>query len=127
MKADSFPQVRAGCTGSNLEPSDRLWKPVILRLREPGEAQALEDLRSQGIIRVVHDSLKAQLEDLARIRHPQSKLAREEMANAVQALLGGVEPGQYGCWVFFPWSGHLVHLLDAAEFSEVRFNRNRNK
>ncbi|HEY5958447.1 MAG TPA: ThiF family adenylyltransferase [Polyangiaceae bacterium] len=33
----------------------------------------------------------------------------------------------YGAWIHYPWSRRLVHVLDEAEFIEVRTNRNRPK
>jgi hypothetical protein len=39
----------------------------------------------------------------------------------------GLPPEEYGVWVYYPWSYRLVHLLDEAEFAQVRTDRNRNK
>ncbi|MBP2579529.1 hypothetical protein J3A78_007666 [Streptomyces sp. PvR006] len=36
-------------------------------------------------------------------------------------------PGAYGRWVWYPWSGRLVHVLPEAEFRLVRTDRNRDK
>ncbi|MGB1031398.1 MAG: ThiF family adenylyltransferase, partial [Flavobacteriales bacterium] len=39
----------------------------------------------------------------------------------------GVEPADYGVWVYYPWLRKLVHLLDEKEFVECRTNRNKYK
>ncbi|MYV92479.1 hypothetical protein GT350_19965 [Streptomyces sp. SID1034] len=41
-------------------------------------------------------------------------------------MLGG-RPDAYGRWVWYPWSGRLVHVLPEAEFRLVRTDRNRDK
>src|SRR5262249_26193708 len=33
----------------------------------------------------------------------------------------------YGRWVYYPWSGRLVHALPPREFWELRVDRNRHK
>lgn len=50
-------------------------------------------------------------------------MARER----VDAYLGQTPPEEYGVWVYYPWSTRLVHLLDEAEFIELRTNRNKYK
>src|SRR5262249_731915 len=52
----------------------------------------------------------------------QSKLDAE-----IQATLAGALLHDYGRWVYYPWSGRLVHLLPPAEFRQLRLDRNRNK
>ncbi len=41
--------------------------------------------------------------------------------------LADVPQHDYGVWVYYPWSKTLVHLLDEAEFIQVRTNRNQLK
>src|SRR5207253_859960 len=45
----------------------------------------------------------------------------------VKIHLGTTSIEEYGVWIFFPWSGRLVHLLDEEEFVELRTNRNMYK
>lgn len=34
---------------------------------------------------------------------------------------------EFGRWVYYPWSGRLVHILPPAEFQELRLDRNKYK
>ncbi|MBL9106519.1 MAG: Rv1355c family protein [Myxococcales bacterium] len=104
-----------------------MWRPRMFRPADPDEAQGLVDLlRNSGEI-VVYDTLGAQLRELVETRNPGAKLDRRDMARLIEAELGGVPPIQYGVWVYYPWSRRLVHMLDRAEFVELRTNRNRYK
>jgi hypothetical protein len=42
----------------------------------------------------------------------------------VEQLLAGRPEVEYGVWAYYAWSNRLVHLLDEAEFVELRTNRN---
>jgi molybdopterin/thiamine biosynthesis adenylyltransferase len=87
-------------------------------------AAALEAAR----VRVeLHDPIHTQLEELARIRSPREALSEAQLQRAVRALLGARSAAEYGVWAYFAWSRRLVHVLDEAEFVEVRTNRNLYK
>jgi hypothetical protein len=99
------------------------------RLLEPTDAGAMRDLaslRSSNEVLFVHDEIQAQLEELVETRAPASRLSRSEVATRVGDLTG-VHGSNYGTWVFYPWSGRLVHVLPQSQFEELRTSRNRNK
>jgi len=73
------------------------------------------------------NTLTLQLRDLVKTRHPTRKLSTADVEDLVSMSLDGADPDTYGVWVFYPWSYRLVHLLDEAEFVELRTNRNRYK
>ena len=100
---------------------------MVLTHRSPADWDILCRLQREGRIHETHDTLMHQLRDLAAIRQPRRKLSKAELAEAAAQILGGVNPRDYGRWVFYPWSGRLVHLIGREEFREVRLNRNRNK
>ena len=104
-----------------------MWRPRMFRAADADEAQGLVDLlRNSGEI-VVYDTLGAQLRELVETRRPGISLDRREMTRLIEVELAGVAPIQYGVWVYYPWSRRLVHMLDRAEFIELRTNRNRYK
>lgn len=86
----------------------------------------LSELLSSGLVAEVFDSLRAQATELVETRHADQKLTPAELAEAT-TLIVGHEPERYGTWVYYPWSGRLVHVLPEREFEEVRTSRNRNK
>jgi molybdopterin/thiamine biosynthesis adenylyltransferase len=108
-------------------PDPDLFRPVIFRAVDPSDKEALEDLLKRESRITVHDQLHAQLRELVRARRPAMKWTGNELDEAVHALLNGCPPELYGCWVYYPWSHRLVHLLDEPEFAQVRTDRNRNK
>lgn len=96
--------------------SESAYHPVLFRVRE--EAMAADPAAQ------VHDRIEAQLRDLMATRHPGAKLSPAELTALVRRQLDGRTVDEYGVWVYYPWSRRLVHLLDEAEFVELRTNRN---
>ncbi|MEV6768357.1 Rv1355c family protein [Nocardia sp. NPDC051030] len=102
------------------------YRPTIFRLSDPVDAAALAVLEGSGAIAEHHDEILSQLENLAKIRTPaRGRLAERE--DVVAELLGDTPRDEYGAWVYYPWTRQLVHILDEAEFIEVRTSANRNK
>nr|WP_308801087.1 ThiF family adenylyltransferase [Streptomyces polyasparticus] len=102
-------------------------RPVLLRPSEPDDRAALKALLASGSVREVHDHIDDQLAELARCLRPADDLSGARLEAAVQELTDGVDPGRYGTWAWYPWSGRLVHLLPCEQFRRVRTDRNRDK
>lgn len=102
------------------------YQPLFYRLTDATQKSAFQELASSPSVEVV-DEIDGQLRELVKILHPKIKIKDEEYPEYVNKHLGGCEPREYGVWVYYPWSGKLVHLLDEEEFIEVRTNRNRYK
>ncbi|MFG2621282.1 ThiF family adenylyltransferase [Streptomyces sp. NPDC048507] len=102
------------------------FRPVVLDPGRPVDAAALAALRDAPHLREVHDRIEEQVEELLRCRAPRDPFGGRSAARAVADVTGG-RPGTYGRWVWYPWSGRLVHLLPEAEFRLVRTDRNRDK
>lgn len=103
------------------------FRPVIFRLAQPSDQRALEGLLKHAPRITVHDELRAQLRELVKALQPAVKWTGGQLDEAVDAHLAGIPAELYGCWVHYPWSNRLVHLLDESEFARVRTDRNRNK
>ena len=98
----------------------------IFRLTVQADLAAIEALDSLGAIFARRDEIELQLENLARVRTPdRGRFA--DRSDVVAEIVGGTPLDQFGVWVFYPWSGYLVHMLDEPEFVEVRTAANRNK
>lgn len=113
--------TRASATGRDL------FRPEFFRLAVPADRERLRELLKRCPTLVVHDELLSQLGELVRALNPSVKFGKPELAEAAKAHLGTTPSEDYGVWVYYPWSGRLVHLLDEAEFALVRTDRNRNK
>jgi molybdopterin/thiamine biosynthesis adenylyltransferase len=107
------------------------WRPLLLDRRSEHDREQLARLRSDGRVWEEHDTLAAQLRDLADARNPHLKPRSPEREAAIARtaiqIRGDLPAEDFGRYVFYPWSGRLVHLLPPAEFRELRLDRNRNK
>ncbi len=101
------------------------WQPVFFDLSNGDERQGLEALLDGGRVRSVHDCLDNQLEDLAKIRNPSVKGPR--LQELERELLGDTPRDEFGVWVYYPWSGRVVHVIGREDYLELRADRNRNK
>jgi molybdopterin/thiamine biosynthesis adenylyltransferase len=104
-----------------------IYLPQILRLNIAEDAHAFEQLLREQKGLSVHDEIKGQLRELIKGNNPSLRIKAEEYDERIAAHLNGADLNAYGVWVFYPWSNRLVHLLDEAEFIEVRTNRNQYK
>ncbi|MET9361175.1 ThiF family adenylyltransferase [Streptomyces sp. NPDC006632] len=102
------------------------FRPLVLDAARPAGAAALATLRESSALREVHDRIEDQVEEALRCRAPQDPFGARSRARAVADAMGG-PPDAYGRWIWYPWSGRLVHLLPEDEFRLVRTDRNRDK
>lgn len=105
--------------------TEPVYRPIHYRL--PADADLLKTLIKELPHLEVHDRIGHQLRELVKVMNPTKRFSDEELQSAVRDHLDGQDEREYGCWVHYPWSGTLVHLLDAEEFALVRTDRNRNK
>jgi molybdopterin/thiamine biosynthesis adenylyltransferase len=107
--------------------SEHNYTPVFFRINNKAEKDKLEQLVNSGESIRVFNTISSQLQELIKSRNPSRNLSRQEIDSKIQEHLGGVNPAEYGVWVYYPWSDRLVHLLDEHEFIELRTNRNKYK
>lgn len=100
--------------------------PRIFRLSHSADVAALAELEESGAILSRRDRIELQLENLARVRTPE-RGRRADRSDVIADFMGGAPLAEVGAWVFYPWSGQLVHILDEREFIEMRTSANRNK
>ncbi|MFI5642513.1 GNAT family N-acetyltransferase [Streptomyces goshikiensis] len=107
--------------------ADGVWRPVIFDLGREADRNGLEELLASGEVRQVLDTIDEQLIELVSSRDPALRSSPRSVERAVAEQLGGVPAHDYGVWVWYPWSGRLVHLLPRGEFRLVRTDRNRGR
>jgi len=103
------------------------WRPQLFRLAESEDRRSLSTLLDEVPGLQVYDALEEQLIDLIRTRNPSERISDLAARERVQLYLGETPPDEYGVWAYYPWAARLVHLLDEAEFVELRTNRNKYK
>ena len=102
--------------------------PIILRpASNPDDHWRLSQFRLPSNHFAIHDTIRAQLAELLKSLHPHITFTPESLNQAIDNHFNSCPQDDYGVWVYYPWNGRLVHLLDEAEFIESRTNRNRNK
>ena len=95
-------------------------KPTILASGGFSEDD-LNALRNNHPIWKVVDIYDQQLQELAEITFPDGDQAKR------RALLDHMGSGDMaGAWVYYPWSGILLHCVGEAELYVLRTNRNKN-
>ncbi|PYC66079.1 ubiquitin activation protein [Streptomyces tateyamensis] len=118
------PTVPVGATRPE---GEERWQPVLFDLGREQDAQAFEALLASGQVREVLDTIEDQLTELVTSRDPALRGSPRAVATAVTEQLAGSGPREYGIWVWYPWSGRVVHLLPREEFRLVRTDRNRGR
>ncbi|HYM01649.1 MAG TPA: ThiF family adenylyltransferase [Stellaceae bacterium] len=109
------------------EDSDASWRPFVFDGAIAEDQSRLAALAASGTVFARHDTFLDQLRDLIAARHPAETLARPRLDEEVARCLAGAPASHHGRWVYYPWSGRLVHLLAPSAFRELRSDRNRNK
>ncbi|HEX8245194.1 MAG TPA: Rv1355c family protein [Longimicrobium sp.] len=106
---------------------DAASRPLVLDRSRTADCDRMNHLVASGQVRSLHDTLERQIHDLLRVRARRGDLSAADLRDGRAALLGGGDPAAYGRWIFFPWSGRLVHVLPPAEYAELRLDRNRHQ
>ncbi len=105
-------------------PPAESWRPRIVRL-SAGEFDPFVALCRKSHLTLV-DTIERQLMDVAAVRQPWSdSTARQRFVTSTLGACGGREV--YGIWVYLPWEGKIVHLLDRDAYFDVLTDRNRDK
>ncbi len=86
--------------------------------------EALQDLRNSDSVWAEADLLDTQLEALINVRDPRRLADAEERAKRIAQLRSTPSCSR---WVYYPWSGQLVHILGPELYEELRLARNRHK
>lgn len=110
-------------TLTDLAADTTSWKPRLFRLSVPNELAAFESL-IEANRPAVTDDLVPNVRELVKSRNPTTVFTAEALHQAALDYLGEAPHHLYGVWVYYPWSNRVVHILDEAEFIEVRTNRN---
>ncbi|UEG55071.1 Rv1355c family protein [Mucilaginibacter daejeonensis] len=107
--------------------TDLVFRPLFFRLALADDKKALDTLIFDGKILHTHNEIYTQLQELIKSMYPAERITPDRYSQLIEAHLNGTPADEYGVWVYYPWNGRLVHLLDEEEFVEVRTNRNRLK
>lgn len=102
-------------------------KPIILYEGKYSLSQ-LKSFEKENKIWQLVDVYKEQLEEFFEILYPTKKFSpdyREKLNNFIQKRSGD-KSDLKGNWVYYPWSGYLVHSIGEVDYNALRTNRNKN-
>jgi tRNA A37 threonylcarbamoyladenosine dehydratase len=124
MGAMTTPQ-----SGRNVaEVFDRTtYRPRLFDCTQAADRASVDDLVASGHAIFVHDTIDDQLLELVASREPTEETSTAELRERVQRRLGSTPTGEFGTWVFYPWSRRLVHVLPEPDYRFLRHDRNRDK
>lgn len=112
---------------TNRQQEETVYRPLFFRLSNDDDKRAFETLLRQHSEIKRYDTIKQQLEELMRISFPSKTLDAAERRSFLDERMAGRPIDAYGVWVYFPWNGNCVHVLDEVDFIKVRTNRNAYK
>lgn len=105
-------------------------RPLFFALANADDQERLEVLLDSDPHIAVVDRYEAQLQEVFVLQNPWLYMDKERLAKEFVAYrdqrYAGRHPSVCGVWVYLPWRHALLHLLDDAEFQQVRTARNRN-
>jgi molybdopterin/thiamine biosynthesis adenylyltransferase len=112
----------------NIAPTEikRIYRPLFYRLHQNTDKESFSELLNNNPNLKVFDQLFGQLKELIKTEQPNRTFTEAELDQLAEER-AGITPIECGVWVYYPWSGNLVHLLDEKEFIELRTNRNHYK
>ena len=100
--------------------------PIILR-EGAYTKEDLDALQTTKKIWNTRDIFKEQLAELFEVTHPESLRAHDFRANQEAFVKEKSAKEDFaGNWVYFPWSGVLLHTLTEEDYFSLRTNRNRD-
>ncbi|WP_256004454.1 Rv1355c family protein [Pedobacter deserti] len=109
------------------ELQNDVYLPTFFRINKEEDEKALKDLLLSAPHIQVFDTIYHQLKDLIKSINPNRVLDDRSIRQAIEAHLNGTDISVYGVWVYYPWLGKVVHILDEQEYITVRTNRNKHK
>lgn len=104
------------------------WQqPLIFDLSLERDNRKLVNLKESGRVTRIIDQIDLALGEIFDIKYPTKKDTKtsEEVDGFMKEYTENVKD-RYGCWVFFPWSGYLVHFPNKEDLRSLRSSRNRN-
>jgi len=104
-----------------------IYKPVFISQERYADKEKflsfIEDYRGKTVL----DLFTSQKKELIRIRHPQKRLTANEVEQRYNEWAVGRDIETEGHWIYYPWSGRLLHVVAEDEFIELRTSRNQYK
>lgn len=96
--------------------------PIILREGQYSSDEVMKLMSQHGVYKTA-DLYARQMAELFEIDNPS--LGKGELVKETQKIINQKTP-LFGSWVYFPWSGVLLHIVNEQDLFKIRTNRNKN-
>jgi hypothetical protein len=115
----------------NAHYDESSYAPILIEMQKKGAEDKLNELLESVAVRQVIDNYDEQYAELIVSRHPQLYQAtldvkRQSLQEYLDKHFAKKQSWQLGSWVYFPWNGNLVHILEKELFIESRTIRNKD-
>ncbi|HEX7484490.1 MAG TPA: ThiF family adenylyltransferase [Candidatus Saccharimonadales bacterium] len=128
--ASEWPETLRRAAKLTVADSDA-WQPIVIDMSQPGAAAQFDQLIKDNVIRKIIDNYDEQYAELIVSRQPQLyqaslEVKQQSLVEYLEKKYAGDPAWQLGSWVFYPWNGNLVHVLEKDLFLESRTIRNKD-
>ncbi len=102
-------------------------KPIIFRENKYSFTE-ITKLKKSTKVREVIDLYKEQLEELYEIEHPSEKFDPDFAKKSREFInsTSSKDRSNLGDWIFYPWNGQLIHMVNKNQYEIIHTNRNQN-
>lgn len=104
-----------------------IYKPVFISTALYADQRKFQSLMENYREKIILDLFSSQKKELIRIRNPRKRLSEAEIESIYADWSTEKDTNLEGCWIYYPWSNRLLHILDKDEFIELRTTRNHYK
>lgn len=105
--------------------TNNLNRPIILREGSYSEND-VSKLKEENKIWNISDIYSSQLGELFEVLNPDILQSDNFKAKQSEFVKSKIDKENAGNWIYFPWSGELVHSLNEEDYFALRTNRNKN-
>jgi molybdopterin/thiamine biosynthesis adenylyltransferase len=110
---------------------DKSWQPIIVEMNGEASEKKLTVLLAKEHVASIIDNYDEMYAELTVSRQPGLyQSSYEDKIEILEKELAkhhaSSDAWQKGSWVYYPWNGVLIHVLERELFLELRSTRNRN-
>ncbi|HSX44185.1 MAG TPA: ThiF family adenylyltransferase [Candidatus Saccharimonadales bacterium] len=115
----------------NNAPNTTVGTPVVVEMSVKGAESKLEELLTQNTVLEVIDSYDEQLAELllskdAHLYRANESVQIHSLADQLDKHYGKTPSWKLGSWVYYPWNGKLLHVIERKSFNDLHTIRNRD-
>lgn len=113
-----------------LVANDENCEPILIKMNEKGAEQQLKRIAQKEAVNLIFDNYDEQLAELyisnnAQLFKANLEVKRSSIIDYLKEHYGKTPAWKKGSWVYYPWDGSLLHILEEELFWRLRTLRNQ--